>query len=258
MNILITGKSGFLARELSHFFRDHNVFCKGRNEIDLLNRDAVEEVLRERHYDIVIHTALVGDYKTLQMEEAMDNYLMFTNLVRNRHLFGQMFTFGSGAEKYEGDYSSWYSKHKQAVTRWIEDNQTNVTNLRLFGCFGMYENLSRFVSSCVYKKSLTITNKTFDFIYAQDVGRIIENYKPHWPVVIDCVYPAKVDLYTIASKVYEILGKDTTIRVEFPDEGCYYTGDATALYNTGVELVGLDKGLQETVNGLESRNTFFS
>ena len=42
MNVLITGRNGFLAKALSENFSDFEITCVGRQEVDLTDSSSVE------------------------------------------------------------------------------------------------------------------------------------------------------------------------------------------------------------------------
>lgn len=104
LNILILGGNGFIGRNLKEYFAakdDLQVWAPGRAELDCLSEEAVENYLRARHFDIVIHGAIFVP-RTLEEKNSgkvLENDLrMFYNFQKYSNLYGKMFYFGSGAE----------------------------------------------------------------------------------------------------------------------------------------------------------------
>ena len=65
MNILITGTNGFLAKELYQYFinKNHDVTCVSKTKpyfVDLTDRNLTNNFFKNRYFDIVLHTSIVG------------------------------------------------------------------------------------------------------------------------------------------------------------------------------------------------------
>ena len=82
MNILLTGGSGMVGQNIIHsnHFKDCNLYSPSREELDLLNKDSINQFLKKNRIDFIIHAAgFVGGigvnikypveflYKNLQM-----------------------------------------------------------------------------------------------------------------------------------------------------------------------------------------------
>ena len=68
MRVLITGRNGFLARELSERLDDFKVTCVGRQEVDLTNSHNVDLFFEDKTFDAVLHTAIIGGRRGQQDE----------------------------------------------------------------------------------------------------------------------------------------------------------------------------------------------
>ena len=60
MKVLITGRNGFLSRELSERLSDFELTCIGRQEVDLTNSHSVDLFFEGKSFDAVLHTAIIG------------------------------------------------------------------------------------------------------------------------------------------------------------------------------------------------------
>ena len=62
MNILITGANGFLGKHLNEHYssKDHKIFSLGRQQLDITDKNDVDEFFKNNHIDIVLHTAING------------------------------------------------------------------------------------------------------------------------------------------------------------------------------------------------------
>ena len=59
-NVLVTGGSGQLGsaiKSIKDHFKELNFFFKSSNELDVTSRSAIENILDERQYDIIVNTA---------------------------------------------------------------------------------------------------------------------------------------------------------------------------------------------------------
>ena len=275
MNILITGCDGFLGREATSYFKErgHNVIATNRHTLDVSNLSAVTSFFDRHSVDVVIHAAIVGGRRNVkdEFEHLMSNIGMYANLAANRDSFGVMFNFGSGAEFdrsyiieemheldiYERMPQDYYGLSKNVITR--EINKTNnIINLRLFGCFGVNEHPDRFIKNSLYRLQssqpiIIHENKEMDFVFVEDVFRIIEFMSasgapaPHQD--FNVCYQEKHTLLDIAQMITSLtLTKiQDNIIIEQESTGISYTGNADRLHNLGIELCGLNYGLEEMI-----------
>ena len=273
MNILITGGNGFIATNIYKTIKNkHNVYLTNRQTLDVLVRDQVGKFFDDNQIDIVIHTAVSGGSRTKEDDiyTLIDNLSMFNNLVENRNKFGSLIHFGSGAEfdrrtdivsAKENDEScpaDYYGLSKKIIKREI-DKIENFYNLRIFGCFGEDELGTRFIKSAVksVKSGHAIKihqNRYMDFFYIEDLCRVIEHYienisKKDLTKDMNLCYNKNKSLLDIANKINKLMNKPYE-NVVVQQSGYYteYTGNGEMLDTLGLELDGLDKGLERCIN----------
>ena len=83
--ILITGGSGFIARSLFEYLSDcyfspleKNIYCLGRQELDLLDSEKVFNFIKKNNFDVVIHAATydaVPEFTTKDPTKVLENNL---------------------------------------------------------------------------------------------------------------------------------------------------------------------------------------
>ena len=273
MNVLITGGNGFIARNIYKTIKDeHGVILTNRQTLNVLDRNQVTKFFDDNQIDIVIHTAVSGGSRTKEDDiyTLIDNLSMFNNLVENRNKFGSLIHFGSGAEfdrrtdiisAKENDEScpaDYYGLSKKIIKREI-DKIENFYNLRIFGCFGEDELGTRFIKSAVksVKSGHAIKihqNRYMDFFYIEDLCRVVEHYienisKKDLPKDMNLCYNKHKSLLNIANKINKLMNKPYE-NVVVQQSGYYteYTGNGEVLDTLGLELDGLDKGLERCIN----------
>lgn len=189
MRILLTGGSGFIGRHLIESLpASYTIVAPTHRELDVTDSTRVDQVLRDGHFDAVVHAAVDGRAGRV-LESTLRGYW---NLSRNADRVHKILYFGSGAE---------YGKHRDLV-KVSEDavgEQTprdeyglakmlcsnlckathNMVNLRLFGVYGEYEGFAaKFISNAVAKAlvglPLTIRQDVvFDYLWIGDLLRVI-------------------------------------------------------------------------------------
>lgn len=253
MNLLITGGSGFIGRNLAEYFASwHAVSAPSSSELNLLDAAAVRKYLCANNFDAVIHAATTRSNRRLGAPPDMldRNCRMFFNLVRNDGLFGRMIHFGSGAEynraglpaRVREDYfdtfvpSDPYGFSKYICAKHIERSE-RIVNLRLFGVFGKYEDYTvRFISNacCRVLKGLPIVIRQdvlFDYLYVNDLARITDwfiNHEPHYTAYNVCTGQG-VALTQLAAIVAEVSGRNPEVIVRNTGMAPEYTADNSLL-----------------------------
>lgn len=242
MKILITGTNGFVGRNLKEYFqaRYEDLHCPKRQELDLLDSEAVWEYVTARQLDVVIHCAV----SLLSVEH---NLKMYFNLERCTSSLRKLLCVGSGAE-YDLRYytpkmkEGYFGKHipaeiygfsKYVIAKDIETKHRNIYNLRVFGIYGKYEDFRRrFISNniCRVLSGMNISirkNMYFDYLNVDDFSRIVDmfvNKQPSdWSYNI-CTGKS-VDLVTLATIIRAVHGKDVDIVVKEDGLGPEYSGD---------------------------------
>lgn len=252
--VLITGGSGFVGRNLAEVLPDRfDILRPTHAELPLENADAVDAFLRDHDVDVVVHAANIGGNRkdrppTNSLER---NLRMFFNLVRRADRFDRLIQLGSGAEYgrqrplvrvREDEFGAVvpadeYGLYKYVCSRYIE-HAANIVCLRIFGCFGPYEDYEvRFISNAICKSLLgfpiTIANRdaVFSYLAVQDLARLVAGFIEHKrPERFYNVVPDQpVSLLEVANMVKGITGNPHPVQVRHPGRGPEYSGDNTRL-----------------------------
>lgn len=246
MNILLTGGSGFIGKNLlENLNKDYTIFSPSHSDLDLCNWQNLETYINLNKIDIVIHTA-VGRGDTV----LSDTLRMFFAILRNADKVKKIIHFGSGAEyaktrdlikvkeEYFGknipldDYG--FAKYICSQTA---RNYKNVITLRLFGIYGKYENyLMKFISNVVAKNlvGLPIRIKqdvVFDYLYIDDliptVKYVIEHNMKHHDYNVTPT--ESISLSQIAHVINEVSDKKSSVSIANKGLNFQYTGDNTKI-----------------------------
>ena len=252
-SILVTGGSGFIGKNiLESLGSKYSLSAPGSHDLDLTNPESVERFFKQNQFDVVVHAASSIIFSSKTGDGGAEASLkMFQNVARCSRHFGKMIQVGSGAEYgksrpivriSENEFgkivpTDEYGLYKYRCSKQIEESE-GITCLRLFGCFGKYEDYgSRFISNAICRSlfglPITIANKNvvFSYLYANDfarvVGHFIENEARHkfYNVVPD----ETADILSIARKVNEISGSKLPIVVKNPGMGNEYSGGNSRL-----------------------------
>ena len=277
MNILITGAKGFLGKEITEYFAhsDHKIFATNRQSLNVLDGTRLSNYIQDNKIEAVIHTAVSGcGRSTDTYEDFCNNILMFQNLLSQRTKFKIMINFGSGAEfdrrssisnrREEEVLAScpvdYYGLAKSMITKEILKVNDNIYNFRIFGCFGKYENETRFISKSINRSligsPISITqNRLMDFIYVEDLCKLIEHYlnnfidKDLYRDVNVC-YNKKYDLKGISKKILSSMELPIDNNIQYEKKGFFraYTGDGKRFDSFNLDLVGLSNGIKKVIN----------
>ena len=271
MNILITGCKGFLAQELIKYFSgNHNIIKTDRKTLDPTNYENVKWFFDLYAVDIVIHTAIKGGKRNdaQDVNNFFINMQMFNNLLLFSHKYKMMFNFGSGAEfdrtkdidclseqqinnRYPKDY---YGLAKNLISKKINDIDSNIYNLRLFGCFGEFEQPQRLIRATYQnfknnKDATIFQDKKMDYFYAQDVARVIDFYiknnNLNLPKDLNLCYKTKYKLSDIANVVKNLTNTNQSVTIENNNLSHSYTGGSERLDSLQIKLIGIEKGINE-------------
>jgi UDP-glucose 4-epimerase len=275
MNIVITGAKGFLGKELARFFdKKHNVIPTDRTTLNPTNYEQVKKFFKKNKIDIVIHTAIKGGRRnhSENIEDFYENILMFNNLASQSQHYKLLFNFGSGAEfDRRGPITrvreesielytpiDYYGLSKNLITRKINYLHSNIFNLRLFGCFGKFEEPQRLLKSNFNnikndQNPIIFKDEFMDYFYAEDIGVVIEHIINNIESIkhrdINLCYKDKYKLSDLIDLLQNQL--ETSLGCTIKAEGIAhaYTGDSKILDSLGVKMLGLEKGLQKCVEG---------
>ena len=274
MNILFTGAKSFLAKELADYFSQskskYNLILTDRKTLDPTDLTMVHECFDDINVDIVIHTAIKGGKRNHNehIDDFYSNISMFNNLSRISNKYKLMFNFGSGAEfdrrndifrakeKLVNDSMpiDYYGLSKNIITRKINDLNSNIFNLRLFGCFGPREEQQRLLKNCYNQlmnnqEPVISQDKEMDYFYSKDVGRIIEHIINHGneftPRDINMCYEQKYNLSDYVDILKLLTNKKNDVIIKKSGLSKSYSGCGIRVQNLGVELKGLEGGIEE-------------
>ena len=217
-----------------------------------------------QHYDAIIHAAIVGGrrdhdddwrvlHTNLNMFETLYKYVDQTDMFIN---LDSGASYGRPAPVEEPSPEDFgkvipgdpYGFSKYIIAKRVLNDPKGV-NLRIFGCFGHHEESTRFfntnINRYINKEPIQlIKDRKMDFIYADDLYKIIQYYLDgnDGPRDVNCVYNRKYMLSDIA----EIINHLGPHKVDIQSEGQYpvfpYTGKANDL---PIEYDGLVHGIRK-------------
>ncbi|MFA6048899.1 MAG: NAD(P)-dependent oxidoreductase [Candidatus Micrarchaeia archaeon] len=269
--LFISGGSGFIGRNLvEQLGKDFDILAPSHKELDLCDSEAVEKFFKDHPADVVIHGANIGGNRKVTVENMVEkNLRQFLNVARCRKFFGKMIQLGSGAEYDKRHYlpkmkEGYFDKHvpsddygfyKYACAKYIEQAD-GITSLRIFGCYGKYEDyeikfISNNICKSVFDLPMTIANRNvfFDYLYVDDLVKIIRHFLAHdGKFKFYNATPDKaVDLLSIAQKINEISGKNLPILSNTPELGPEYSGDNARLRAEipGLVFTPLEEGIRK-------------
>jgi GDP-L-fucose synthase len=291
IKVLITGAHGFLGSSLVNYFERFNLLAYqnpqlypqhleiiplSRKELDLTNKNQVDEFFKSNKIDIVLNTsALGGKRKVVDKQDIVyDNILMFENLARHNDKFKFMVNFGTGAEldreqgfssEFEGEVVNrlpldYYGFSKNIIAKRIIDLNSNIHNFRIFNVFSELETVDRFIKSSIlnYNKKEPIIihqNKYFDFFWMYDIIQVIyyyiQNYNKDLPKTLNMVYKDKKTLFEVASFINTLNQYNVSINIINNNLGSAYTGDSNQINSLGINFLGLETGIKEVYNKLK-------
>ena len=269
MNILITGGSGFIGRNLiDHLSEKDTVLAPRHSELELLDENAVRRFFKKNIVDVVIHSAVKPGHRNAKdfSNQLYSNTRMFFNITRNADRYKKMIFIGSGAvydmrayqQKMKEEYfdtsvpADEHGFSKYIIAKQIEQSN-NTVELRVFGIFGKYEDYAiRFISNAICKIlfDLPITirqNRRFDYLYIDDLMPVVDHFigaKGKY-TAYNVTPNDTIDLYAIAEKVKAKSGKDVKIVLAEPGLGPEYSGDNARLKGEipGIDFTPLDQAI---------------
>ena len=249
MNVLLTGGSGFIGKNILETMGDSYTFIAPRHrELDLLDENAVEAFFQTHDVDVVVHSAVKPGHRNAKDPTNLfyEDTRMFFNLVRCSSLYRKMIVLSSGAaydircdlRKVSEDF---FGRHVPAdehgFFRYVSGKYIelaeNIVELRVFSIFGKYEDYAiRFISNAICKAvyGLPITlrqNRLFDYLYVNDFAPVLDHFIQNNPrhSTYNVTPDQAIELYVVAEKIRAISGKDLPILVGKAGTGLSYSGD---------------------------------
>ncbi|MDR0940179.1 MAG: NAD(P)-dependent oxidoreductase [Mediterranea sp.] len=251
-NILLTGGSGFIGRNIQESFlaSRYQIDAPSSRELDVADEESVRQYFDTHRPDVVIHAAVKPTHRDAKDFNNLfyTNTRMFFNLERYVGSgYGRMLVIGSGAiydnrhyrakmreEEWTGHIPT--DEHgfcKYVCAKTIE-RATDIYDLRVFGIFGKYENYAiRFISNAICKTlfDLPITikqDRMFDYLDVDDLMPVLQWFVEATPrhQAYNVTPDHAISLLELARMVREIAGKpDLPIRVAREGMGLEYSGD---------------------------------
>lgn len=228
MKILIIGANGFIGKHLRVYLTKNSgytLLTPSSIELNIAQEESVDVYMKIHKPEIIINCANRGGGRDSGNENIVhENLRMFFNIVKHSDKVSKIIHFGSGAEyskhkpimdvKEEDADTAMpldeYGFYKSVCSKFIEKSDNNL-NLRIFGCYGEYENYEfKFISNAIVKNLLHLPitinkNVFFDYIYVDDLVKIVDYFLHH-----ECKHNVynlssgkKIDLITLANLVNE-------------------------------------------------------
>jgi GDP-L-fucose synthase len=275
--ILLTGGSGFIGKNILEQLGDKYIIsAPPRNELDLTDELSVRAYFSKNNFDVVIHSATKPGHRNAPDPHNLlySDTLMLMNLLACQNSFNHLIVLSSGAIYDERNYRS---KMKEAelgkyipvdehglfryASARLFERLENVTELRIFGIFGKYEDYSiRFISNAICKTifNLPITikqNRKFDYLFIDDLMPVlsyfIENKGKFTAYNITPGHPH--ELFELAQIVKKISGKNLPITINKPGLGLEYTADNTRLLSEikEIQFTPIEKAIKKLYDWYE-------
>lgn len=226
--ILITGASGFIGGHLKkQLSQIHEVTTPTHQELDLT--DERKTFLASNDFDWIIHCASVGGSRLKNDQDCTDNILMIQNILKFRKN-AKFLTFGSGAE-FDFGLENKYGFSKRYIRNMCQ-KEKNCFIVRIFGCFGIGEPLTRFPTTCIKnartnRDIVVHKHQLYDFMHVMDICKLVKLYINHeifFPSLDACYSNTKISLYDLANYIRDISYSSSKIILENCDSVAPYVG----------------------------------
>jgi dTDP-4-dehydrorhamnose reductase len=258
LSILITGGNGYIAQSLYKALNNkYNITLITRKDFDLNNEEQTINYFKNKFFDFVIHTAIIGGSRLKDEDESVivSNLKMYQNLLNNRNNYGKFISFGSGEEL--GNPTTPYGKSKKIIADSMLQ-QEGFLNVRIFAVFDEHELDTRFIKANIkrYINNQPIIiheDKFMDFFYMKDFIKLIDYFlqKEEWLISeIDCTYLQSYKLSEIAEIINQL--SNYKVPIEFGNIiGNSYIGTHKTL---PIDLIGLEQGIKNVYNTIKNEH----
>jgi GDP-L-fucose synthase len=268
MKVLITGGNGNIAKMIRNnlLSLNYEITNLSRGDLDVLDFKQIQKYLTENHFDILVHTAILGGRRTKEEngDVTHNNLVMFENLIYFADRFKMIINLDSAAiydrstdikNKKESNLDTipkdYYGFSKYNIYKRTMQYD-NIYNFRIFNIFHVNEEPDRFINSCFLAKmndtNVTIfEDKFFDFVYETDFIKIVKFYfdnvnnQQKLQKTINICYEKKYKLSDIANIILQDNKKINIIN----DNSMNYSGDGLLLKSLDLELLGLENSLKK-------------
>lgn len=256
MKILIIGANGFIGKHLhEHLMKNstYTLLTPDSKTLNFTDETSVDTYIHAMQPDIIINCANRGGVRDSTNENIVhENLRMFFNIVKHSDKVSKIIHFGSGAEyskhkpivdakEEDADMAiplDEYGFYKSACSKFIEKSDNNL-NLRIFGCYGEYENYEfKFISNAIVKNLLHLPitinkNVFFDYIYVDDLVKIVDHFLHHDSKhkVYNLTTGKKIDLITLAHLINETSDFISEIKIINDGLNNEYTSQNSRLMN---------------------------
>lgn len=261
-NIAVLGARGFIGKNTVHYLEKcckYNVIAVTRDNVDLLNGEAVKAFLENEKIDVAIHCANQGGTRKDQNGKSDvigNNLKMFFNVERCMNEKMKFINFGSGAQYdktrdlvkiKEEEFEQYipkddYGYSKYVMSKFIKNRSSNknmgkIYNPIIFGMYGVGEDYTyRFISNAIIKNILKMPieinqDVIFDYLYVEDYFKILERIiEEDWEECEFNVTPNdSISLQRIAEYINEVGIYKGEIRIKNEGMNYQYTGDNSRL-----------------------------
>jgi UDP-glucose 4-epimerase len=275
MNILITGTQGFVGKNLKEYFKKNKdqILSPLEKDLNLTDPVSVKNYFNNNNIEYIIHSASTEPRNKQYPKDVCEkNLKMFFNILKYKSKDSNMINLGSGSE-YSRAYwipqmkEEYFDQHipedghsyaKYIISKTIELSNNKITNLRIFGIFGKYEDYTnKFISNCIVKNLCGLPikinqNVIYDYIYIKDFCRIVEYLINNKTTnsTMNVTPTDSIDLVSINSYIQSILSINSSIEIMNEGYGKEYTGsNSTLLRNLGnFDFTPIKKSIEELIN----------
>jgi nucleoside-diphosphate-sugar epimerase len=258
MNVLITGDKGYIGSSLTRELKEtYNITSINRDVVDLTDKRSVRDFFIGKHFDVVIHTAIVGGHRLVKDDAIVthNNLAMFYNILENKSHYNRLINFSSGGEKFT---ETPYGLSKNIITQ-LCNNIDDFFNLKLFGVFDENELHTRFIKTNLHRyirnEAMIIhKNKFMDFFYMHDLINVVKYYITIDSSIlvknIDCVYEKKHTLKDIVDIINTANNYNVNVNIEDTTMDDSYIGDASVILKLPIKIGDLASGILTTYRNL--------